>query len=45
VQVVAPTSLLGSVSAVSITEAGSNSLFGALAHIAHPEAAEPVFAD
>jgi hypothetical protein len=37
--------LLGTVSAVSITAAGSNSLFGALAQSAHTQAAEPAFAD
>jgi hypothetical protein len=45
VQVIAPTSLLGAVSAVFITAAGSNSLFGTLAHSAHTKAAEPAFAD
>jgi tRNA-2-methylthio-N6-dimethylallyladenosine synthase len=41
VQVIAPASLLGTVSAVSITAAGSNSLFGALAHPAHNQAPIP----
>jgi len=45
VQVLAPASLLGTATAVSITAAGSNSLFGALVHSAHTQAAEPAFAD
>jgi tRNA-2-methylthio-N6-dimethylallyladenosine synthase len=45
VQVMAPSSLLGAIAAVSITEAGSNSLFGRLAHSLHTKAAEPAFAD
>jgi len=37
VQVMAPTSLIGEVAAVRITEVGSNSLFGELASLPPPE--------
>jgi tRNA-2-methylthio-N6-dimethylallyladenosine synthase len=45
VQVMAPTSLIGTIADVVITEAGANSLFGTLAHPVHTFAASPVFAD
>jgi tRNA-2-methylthio-N6-dimethylallyladenosine synthase len=45
VQVMAPTSMIGTIAAVTITQTGTNSLFGTLAHPVHTHAARPALAD
>jgi tRNA-2-methylthio-N6-dimethylallyladenosine synthase len=45
VQVMAPTSMIGTIAAVTITQTGTNSLFGRLAHPVHTHAARPALAD
>ena len=45
VQVMAPTSMIGTIATVTITGIGSNSLFGTLAHSLHLDAARPALAD